>query len=54
MISVRPEIRYFIPWWKEPTITRNGPSANEIFCAIHGKKGHVYPLWQRPFMIHVR
>ena len=53
MTPVRPEIRYFIPCWKEPTVTPNGPSADEILCAIQAKKGHAYPLWQRPFFVLV-
>jgi hypothetical protein len=48
-MPVRPEIRYFIPCWKEPTISGSGPSAHEILTAIQAKKGHSYPLWQRPF-----
>jgi hypothetical protein len=46
---VRPEIRYFIPCWKEPTMTGSVPTAPEILYAIHAKKGFVYPLWQRTF-----
>ena len=50
-MATRPEVRYFIPCWKEPTRTGNGPSAHEIMYTIQPKKGHTYPLWQRPFFI---
>jgi len=46
---VRPEIRYLIPCWKEPTISGSGPSAHEIVHALQPKAGNSYPLWQKPF-----
>ena len=51
MASVRPESRYFIPWWKEPTIAGNTPSAHEILSTIQLKAGHSYPAWQRTFFV---
>ena len=46
MVSLPPEIRYFIPCWKEPTLTGQGPSAHEILYAVHPKEGHGYPIWR--------
>lgn len=51
MVSSPPEIRYFIPCWKEPTFSGQGPSAHEILYSVKPKQGHGYPLWQRPFYI---
>ncbi len=46
-----PEVRYFIPCWKEPTMSAGGPRAHEIVYAVQAKSGHGYPLWQRPLFI---
>jgi hypothetical protein len=53
MISPQPEIRYFIPCWKEPTIVGSAPSAHEILSTIQVKEGHAYPAWQRSFFVLV-
>jgi hypothetical protein len=45
--GIRPEVRYFIPCWKEPTITSGRPSAHEIILAVRPKSGNSYPLFQR-------
>jgi hypothetical protein len=48
---MQPEIRYFIPCWKEPTIKGTSPSAHEIINAVQLKEGFSYPAWQRPYFI---
>jgi hypothetical protein len=50
---IHPEVRYFIPCWKEPTMGAAGPSAHEILYAVQARPGHDYPLWQRPFFVLV-
>ena len=52
-MSIRPEIRYFIPCWKAPALSGNGPSVHEIVYAMRAKEGHSYPLWQQPMFVFV-
>jgi hypothetical protein len=48
---IQPQVRYFIPCWKEPSMGAAGPTAHEILYAVEAKPGHSYPLWQRPFFV---
>ena len=52
-MSIRPEVRYLIPCWKEPTYVNQRPSALEILYAVKPTAGTSYPVWQRPFFIFV-
>ena len=52
-MPIQPEVRYFVPCWKEPTMRGHRPSAHEIMYSIQPKKGLAYPVWQRSYFILV-
>jgi hypothetical protein len=52
-MGVVPKLRHLIACKKEPTVSENGVdvSLHDIFCTVHAKPPHQYPLWQKPFYV---